>query len=119
MKSKMKRIYLHYGFKAQLKQMEEEIVEFCHAVIKHRKYNTSETLQEVKNELADMMNVDQQFRTADEHLAMLNGLPVYAFEIMKKFKDDIEYYYDLHKEEIKRIMERKLDRTLLRIAGER
>ena len=117
MKSKMKKIYLHYGFKNQLKQMEEEIVEFCHALIKHKKYDTPETLQDLKSELADMLNIDQQFRAADEHLSMLNGLPVYAYEIMKKFNRDIKFYYDEHKEEIKKIMERKLDRTLLRMAG--
>lgn len=92
MKDKLLKIIKHYGINKQLKYIHSEYFELDEAIIVREESgnNPDYYKNHIAEEISDVMVMLKQF----------------------------QYYYEIEDEEIKKIMEYKIDRTLERIKNE-
>lgn len=91
MKDKLLKIINHYGYRNQLRKLNEECYELIEAIIDYMDDGSRLcTKKDIEEEFADVMVILTQ----------------------------IKYYYELDSERIKEIMEQKVDRQLDRMSKE-
>ena len=91
MREKILKIINHYGVMPQLKYFQSEVFELNEAIIRaENKYEPIQDISHIAEEIADVMVMLEQFRL----------------------------YYDIPIEDVKEVMEYKVDRQIERIKGE-
>lgn len=111
MNEKLRKIIKHYGIKKQLKYFQSEVFELNEAIIKERNTGCFEgAIDSVIRVLSPLMNttyVDKNKEHIKEEIA----------DVMVMLKQ-FQLIYNIPSNEIKEVMRKKIDRTLLRIDEE-
>jgi|GEM_PF-5784877 len=117
MESKLKRIFNHYGFHNQENKFKEEVLEFGAAAQAYLNEPSKEHLRELKEEISDLIVVDKQFALTHNREKLFNKMEVFYRDIVIHYEGLIKSIFRENRKEIEIIMDRKIERTLVRIAA--
>lgn len=108
MNDKLRKIINHYGIDKQLKYFQSEIFELNEAIIKRRNTGVLERVVDgVLDIMSPLLNVEHKDYSKE-------NIKEEIADVMVMLKQ-IQLYYDISTEDIKKIMKLKVDRQLERI----
>lgn len=111
MNKKLRKIISHYGIDKQLKYFQSEVFELNEAIIKRRNTGIMENIcLGITKALASIFNVNNVDYSQEQIKEEIADVMV----MLKQF----QLYYDISTEDIKKIMQEKVDRQITRIIKE-
>lgn len=112
MNEKLRKIISHYGIDKQLKYFQSEVFELNEAIIKRRNTGIMENIcLGITKALAPILNVNNVDYSQEQIKEEIADVMV----MLKQF----QLYYDISTEDIKKIMQEKVDRQITRIIKEK
>ncbi len=118
MEARLKKIFNYYGFHDQKEKFKEEVLEFGAASQAYINNPSEEHLKELKEEICDLMVMDKQFLLTGNQIKLFDKLEGFYLTTVTHYEDVLKNIFRENRKEIESMMDRKIDRTLLRIASE-
>jgi hypothetical protein len=119
MEERLIKIFNHYGFHNQKEKFKEEVLECGAALQAYLNEPSEEHLKELKEEICDLMVVEKQFSLTDNRDKLFEKIERFYHNIVTHYGDLIKNTFRENRKEIEVTMDRKIDRTLLKIAAEK
>jgi len=117
MRARLIKIYNHFGYDKQKGKFREEVLEFAAAAQGWMNHGTDDRLQSLINECADFEIINGQFVETGEAERLRKETPELYYTIIQAYQVQLNLVAADHYEQVKKIMDGKIDRTLLRIAS--